>query len=494
MMKKKFGTTFFTILFFTILTQILNMLKSVYLAKDFGTSQMLDVFYLSNIFTISIFNVLGVALTTIMIPEFSSNETINEKKNSIESFITVIFFIVFLFVGILIGLLYFGIDIIASEFKPNNQSLFLLLTTILSMGQLFRVQTSFSIAIVQSKGLFILPKIASMFSALIPVLYLLFVDKTDILILTVFVILGYLLECLVLLTSQIKNKEYRYGLRFNKLDDYTKGLLKNTFPIIISSTVFQLQLIISNYVIGFFGEGYISILSNTNQIIGIFQLLFVANIVTLIYPKIAREVKKNISESLIKISKYIVFTNSLVILLVWGYIMLGRDLVNLMFVRGAFGYSDANKVYLFGIFLVLSLPVSVVRDFIYRFLYSMGETKIPALNSIQTVCINIFLILLLMGFIGPYSVIVTPFLGTIISTSNIIRKIKKIGYSLKLKYIIGSSIYFNVIGLIMFCIVSKLKVEYFKPIINFSMNTILGLGIYMVLLIPFFKFEKIREV
>lgn len=480
-MNKKISSVFLSVLSLTILSQILNMLKSIYLANDFGASQLLDSFYLGNVFTITIFNILGVAMTTILIPELSSLENVKVKKKSIEQYITMIFLIVFIFITILYAILYFGVDIVAPNFNDDNKKLFLILTLILAIGQFFRIQTAFSTAIFQTNGSFIMPKVAGVISGIFPIIYLVYVQKSNIILLTWFIVIGYVFECLYLLLFQVKNRNNIYKLRLGKLESNTKKLLANTLPIILSSTVFQFQMIVSNYVIGFFGEGYISILSNTNQIVGIFQLLFISNIITIVYPKIAKDVKISIDLTLKNLSKYIAYTNILIILLVWGFISLGNELIKIMFVRGNFSLADGNLVYYFGIGLIIALPISVIRDYLYRFLYSIDDVNTPTKNAIQTVILNIALIVILQKFIGPYSVVLSPLLGTIVSTVNIVLKLNKLGHRFNFFLVLKNFMIFNIFGLLMMLFLHFFSFNFRITVVNFILNAILGAIIYGIL-------------
>ena len=457
------------------------MIKSLFLAKIYGISEVLDTFYLANVFTITIFNVIGIAITTVLIPEFSSNEMVEENEKSkkgIRSYLSIINIITVIFACLVIVFLSLTKQIVIPKFSEKNQNYFIMILVILMIGQIFRIQTAFSTAIVQSKNEFISSKFATFISALIPVVYLFISPNVNIVLLSLFLSISYLVESIIMVFYQRKKDKYNYRFKIELKNDLTKKLLFNTIPIIVSSAVFQIQILFSNYMVGFFGGGYISVLSNTNQIIGIFQILFISNIISMLYPKISREIKQNLKGNIYKVTKYINLTNVLILLLVWGYISLGEDLIRLLFVRGNFTISDANLVYKFGIYLVLALPISVVRDYCYRIFYSIDCVQIPTKNAISTVIVNICLIIVLKNFFGPFSVVIAPLIGTVFSTINIIRKMKNMEINLNISWILFFYLLFNLIGFIMYTFSLQIRVVMFHPVINFAVNTFISCVIY----------------
>lgn len=478
-MRKKIGITLIAVLFITIGIQGVSLLKNVMLTKQLGASQTLDSFFLSNIYTVSIFNVISASITTVMIPEYSHVTLSNNKnKKYIEQYFTIINLFTLFLIIISMIVLYSGVNVFTPKFSIANQELFLKSTLILFIGQLFRVQTSFSTAVLQIKEQFVLPKIANLVSVCMPIIYMFYSKKLNILIMVFFITLGYFLEMLILSIYQYSKKDQRLFLNINKPEIKCKTMLMDTIPIILSSMVFQIQLLFSNYMVGYFGEGYITIFSNTSQIVGMFQILFVSNIISIMYPKIVSDVKTNITSSLSSLTRYIISTNALIILLVWGYISLGEDLITILLVRGNFSSEDGKIVYLLGIFLILSLPISVIRDYCYRLFYSLNLLKYPTINSLKTVVLNILLILLLSPFIGIYSVAVGPMIGTLTSTLSIIKSLNKIGYEIDNHKIIKYMLVFNFYGIIMFLSFHYLKITLFSPIINFILNMVIGTIIY----------------
>lgn len=469
------------VILITLIIQIFNMIKNLLLAKYYGISSNLDAFYLANAFTVTIFNILGIAITTILIPVLSNlDDDDDEAHVGIQIYLTVSYLFVIVSSLLLFLFLYLFKSKIAPSLDNASQYIFLYVVFILLIGQFFRIQTSFSTALLQAKEMFISTKLAMSLTAILPVIYLLFSSTKSIIGLSIVITISYVFESLFLYTSQSKNIYYKYKLKLAKNNVVFKQLVLNTLPIIFSSAIFQFQILFSNYIAGFFGKGYISLLSNTNQIVGMFQVLFVANIISMLYPKLSKEVNENLEKGLNKVTEYISLTNVLIILLTWGYISLGEDLINILFVRGNFSKENAEIIYKFGVFLILALPFSVIRDYCYRFLYSVNKVSEPTKNATLTVVVNIILILFLKQFFGVYSIVIAPLLGTIISTLNILYRMYKLKYRLNLRNIFLNFMIYNIVGYSMLCLIKLIKFTQFSEISNFILNTLISLAYYLL--------------
>lgn len=271
-------------------------------------------------------------------------------------------------------------------------------------------------------------------------------------------------------------------------DDNLKEMLRRTVPVFLSSAIFQVQIMISNYFAGTFGKGYITLLSNTNQIMGIIQSLFILNLINMIYPRLVREIQDNLKIGLRKMADYITLTNLIVIILVWGYIALGHDLIQLIFVRGKFTLSNADIVYNFSLILGIALPFTVVRDYFYRLYYSVGNTRKPMVNSIQTVIFNLFFLVVGSFIFHSYVIVIAPAVGTLWSCINIIVKARNDKMKTNLGKIVNSYILFNLLGFSMYLFINKINFSSSNLVLNISVNMSIGamfvlgvLGIYAMI-------------
>jgi len=105
---KRITYSFPFVIAISLVIQGLGLIRSLVLAKNFGTSSALDAFYLANVFTVSIFTIIGSAITTIVIPELNSKNSFQQKKSYIEKYLTFIRVISFIISIFLLVIIVFG--------------------------------------------------------------------------------------------------------------------------------------------------------------------------------------------------------------------------------------------------------------------------------------------------------------------------------------------------------------------------------------------------
>lgn len=490
---KKITFSLPVVVIISLIIQVLGLIKSLLLASNFGANSTLDAFYLANVFTISIFSVINSAVTTVVIPALNKDEEIEKKNQNIANYVSIIeTFSVLLSVIFFLFILIFR-EQISPNFNNQVQLIFISATFILMVSQQFRIRAGVSVSVFQSEGHYILPRFLDILPAFFPVLYLVVKPQVSIVELTLSIAVGYVLETIFLNIFQ-KKMDDRYVFKFKiRFTEKVKSLLQNTFPVIISSAVFQLQVLLSNYFASNFGKGYVTLLSNTNQVMGIFQGLFVGNIINMIYPNLVRDLLRNFKKGLSKAGNYISVTNLIVIVLLWGYFAVGKDLVTFLFVHGKFTSSNAEIVFRFSLILGLALPIDVIRDYFYRIYYSLGNTRIPMVNSIVTVIFNILLLAIGSNFFGPIILVVAPSVGTLWSCITISVRARSNDIKIPVRKVLGGLVFANAIGFFMYLVIRLINFE--SPILLFRLmvnvfigaSTICVFGVIVFLILKSFK-------
>src|SRR5699024_3330413 len=136
----------------SLIIQGLGLTRSLVLAKDFGADSTLDAFYLANVFTVSIFNVVGSSITTIVIPELNCEDSFDNMRIYIVCYFTIVLSISLIVCVILfLGLLFFR-STVAPNFSDKYFWLFIVVTGVLLISQQFRFQASFSVSLLQNDG------------------------------------------------------------------------------------------------------------------------------------------------------------------------------------------------------------------------------------------------------------------------------------------------------------------------------------------------------
>lgn len=492
---KKIVRSFPAIVLISTIITILGLLKSVILSQKFGASSILDSFYLANVFTVSIFSVVSSAITTVVMPELNLMNRNEKDDNNLEHYLSIVFFAT-LIIGIIgIVLLYVFRGTIVGQYDSKLRSTFMSMIIILFIAQLSRINVAVYTAVYQSKENYIIPRLTDIIPALIPVTYIMVVTQPNIMYVTVLTAISYFLQFVVLRRIQDSSSLLRVRFKGILINRQVKTLLRNTVPILISSTIFQIQILFSNYFANEFGNGYVTIFTNANQVIGIFQALFIVNIVNLFYPTMIKKINKNLTKGLLESTYFIGITMAFVILIFWGYASVGSSLIDIVFIHGKFTKENANIVYTFGLILCVVLPIDVIRDFIYRIYYSVGNTKKPMVNSVMTVIFNVIMLMALSKVVGPMSIVLAPAIGTIFSTSIILVRLYKDNMTLRNSALVMIFIIFNLLGLLMYGILHFIKVTMvFNSFVTVALQLIIGVIFSVVVLLLLLYFLKEREL
>lgn len=492
---KKIVRSFPAIVLISTIITILGLLKSVILSQKFGASSILDSFYLANVFTVSIFSVVSSAITTVVMPELNLMNRNEKDDNNLEHYLSIVFFATLLIGIIGIVLLYVFRGTVVGQYDSKLRSTFMSMIIILFIAQLSRINVAVYTAVYQSKENYIIPRLTDIIPALIPVTYIMVVTQPNIMYVTILTAISYFFQFIVLRRIQDSSSLLRVRFKGILINRQVKNLLRNTVPILISSTIFQIQILFSNYFANEFGNGYVTIFTNANQVIGIFQALFIVNIVNLFYPTMIKKINKNLTKGLLESTYFIGITMAFVILIFWGYASVGSSLIDIVFIHGKFTKENANIVYTFGLILCVVLPIDVIRDFIYRIYYSVGNTKKPMVNSIMTVIFNIIMLMVLSKVVGPMSIVLAPAIGTIFSTSIILVRLYKDNMTLRNSALVMIFIIFNLLGLLMYGVLHFIKVTMvFNSFVTVALQLIIGITFSVVVLLLLLYFLKEKEL
>ncbi len=461
----------------TVITQLLMMVRNMLMANHFGVSAEMDSYNLANVLTVSTMGIVSAAVTTILIPLLSNLDDSKEKRESINTFITVLG-LFSLFLSLLFFI--FGYPLI-SLFTPGQASeiqvLTFQLTLILSISQLFKVYTGISTAFLQTNEDFINPKMATLLASMVSLSYFIFSASPNIYAITIVLGVSFIVEAIYIAIKQRKIAfELKLCLKFS--NPTFKLLMKNTVPIILSSAAFQASLVVSNFIASYFGTGYVSIFGYGNQIVNIFHSLIILNIIMMLYPNLARKFDESIDSAKKSLVTYINLTNLLVIPIVFGFIAVGDIIIEILFERGNFSSENTQQVYLMSAILFLSFPINTVRDYIYRSFYCLNDTRTPSRNSLFVVVINIILIVILIPVVKVYAIAIGPVLSSIISLLLSYNKLKrKIGPLDSSKQMIKNHCILTLNGLLMCLVVIGFK----GVLMNLDLYPIIELFILVII-------------
>lgn len=403
---KEYRNSFSLILMIIItgITQILTLMKSSLVAGIFGTGIEIDAYNLANSIVSFLFGFIAAGISTVIIPNYVKN---TNRKN-VDTFITALYGLIAFIVFILIVFRYQIIGVFS-----NRDELFVNICCntliILLLANYLLAISDVTVAYFQCKGKYNLPKIVSLIAQLIVVVILIFYPNLTISQYTYIIAIGLFIN--FLLDTIFAFKEgWRVYPSLALFSPGTKKLFGIFLPIVFSTGIYKLSLMIDSTIAARLQTGQITILAYASQISNIINTILIGNLLTYYYPKIVEKV--DTSDGQKSFWNQVILFHLIVCLVIAGFTTVGHETVELLFRHGTFSEDAAKFVYIGALIYVVGQQTDVVRDLIYRFFYAKGNTTVAAKNGVIISVVNITVSIILVCFIGFFGI----FFGTIIAS------------------------------------------------------------------------------
>lgn len=427
MEKKKKGNTMWILLLMillSVITQVISLVKGATIASKFGATSEMDAFNFTQSIANFIFSFVSTGITTVLIPAYIAKTA----KKTIDSFITVIYGVG---LGLIIIISLFQKPIVHT-FSSGSVVFFEVAISVFLINLLTNFISSLTgvtNAFFQCKERFILPKILNILSIFITVLLILNINNITIYKYAVILLISTAISSVIQIFCAMKDG-FRYCPVIGIKDEGLKKLLIVFLPTVFSTGLYQISLLTDSLVSSNLGEGQLSILNYSNNIMSMVSTLIITNLITYIYPRIANDIlMDDMAESQKRFFDYIIIFFVIMCLIVVGFLSVGKEGIMLLYERGKFTSILTDKVYLCTCIYMLGMPINVSRDLIYRYFYAHGDTKTTLKNSVIISILNIVISILLSKIIGVYGIILGTVITSFLSLSMImIRFIKKFGF------------------------------------------------------------------
>ncbi len=404
----------------TGITQILTILKSSVVAGHFGTSADMDAYNFANSIVSFIFGFIASAISTIVTPEYVKKKNVKQTN----SFITALYGSLALII-VLIMLLRYKI---VSNFS-NRDEMFVnvaceVLLILLLSNFLFAI-TNLTTAHYQCINKYNIPKIINLASQIIVVALLIFIQDLSIFQYAWIISAGIFLNFIIDIFIAIKCG-WRFRVAFDFKNDATKKMFAMFFPMVLSTGVYKVSLLVDSIIASRLKEGMLTVLGYSNQIANIVNSILIGNLLIYCYPKIIKRISENDNKTVFW--KQTSFFHLVVWFVIACFSTVGREGISLLFEHGKFDSTAVKSVYIGSLIYIIGQQSNIVRDLMYRYFYAVGDTKTTASNSILVSLTNIIVSIILVYCIGFYGIILGTVIASFVSLIRIFGQFsKKIG-------------------------------------------------------------------
>lgn len=377
------------------LSRILGFLREVAIASVFGARAITDAYLVAHVLPGTLAGLVGGALTTVFIPVFLEEK---ERRGEKEAWLAAntILSVSFLYLIIATILAYIFtvpfLRLIAPGFPEDRLSLTVLLTRLLLPSLIFHGLLGILTGLSQSYKQFLIPGIGGLLYNICMILSIIMLGRRfPPFSLALGNVLGVFLQvALVYLYLNRRMPYIKWHIDFSH--PAIKKTLNLMIPILIGTSVSYINIIVDRIFASGLSEGSISALNFAARVRELPISLFASSIAVAIYPTTSELVINNKNSEIISLlNRTIRFIWLIVIPASIGLIVLDKEIIRLLFERGAFDSratiltAGALRYYSLGLF------ASAVAPVISRTFYSFQDTVTPVVVSFLAIGLNILL-------------------------------------------------------------------------------------------------------
>ncbi len=490
---KKIGIILIVI---TLISKVSGLFRDIALSYFYGASNISDAFLISQTIPVVIFSFIGAALATGFIPLYTqivenSGESAGNKFTS--NLINILVTICIVIIGL--GMIFTKqlVNIFASGFDGDTLKLAIVFTRISLVGIIFTTLIHIFKAFLQLKGAYVITAFVSIPMNLVFILGIVISSKGNLSLIAICSVMAIGFQ-LVFLIPVMHKKGYRHKKLLNFNDDKFKKMLYLTLPVILGVAVNDINVLIDRTLASRINEGGISALNYADNITKLFHGIFVASIVTLMYPMISRMVVKNNKEGFKKsVAQVVTGINLLVTPGLVGTMIFAKPIVTLLFGRGSFDENSINITATALFFYSVGMLGFSLREVLSSVFYSMQDTKTPMINAAIGVAINIVLNIILSRYLGIGGLALATSISAIITTGLLFLSLRRKIGSFGMKEIISSFFKILLAALVM-GVIAKVSYNYLISLFSYELSLFLVISISAILYIGIIYFMKIKDI
>ena len=407
-------------LLLSVATQCVALLKSTVTASAFGASLEMDAYNFSNNIILFLFSFLSSGVTAVIIPAYVQKKS----RAAVDSFLTLLYLLVFGGTGLIYLLREPIIALFSSrggDFQAIAGDVMLYTIVIQGVTGILAVTTAYY----QCENRYNIPKVILLgCNCLAVVLILLQKDLT---------IYSYLWDLslaaianLILDLGIAIRCGFRWRPRFRFRSQEFKALWAIFLPCVFSTGVYRIHSLVDSLIAAELGDGQLTILSYANMVVSLVNTIIIGNLTVYAFPKIVARMEGHTErEGQKALWDYAMLFQLAVCLLFGGFVCVGKEGIDLLFLHGKFDAAASASVYFCSCLYLVGQQDNIVRDLIYRYFFGKGNTGATFRNSVAVSCANLVLSLILVRFLGLSGIILGTVLAGLLSLVMILIKMKK---------------------------------------------------------------------
>lgn len=478
------------LIFVALISKIIGFSRDLFLSYFYGLSEITDAYFISNTIPSVLFSVIGLGLLTSFIPIYQKikiekgNKEANNFTNNILTMVFIISSVILVFSYIYVENL---VNLIAPGFTDEVLEKGIIFTKINLFSIIFTGPTFIIIAYLNANNKFIGPSLRSipLNLTIILFIYLSFLFSNS-----YFLPTGVLIAIIIqflLLIYYMKKIKFSYSFTLDLKDKNIHSMFLMSFPIIISVSINQVNIIVDKSIASNLLLGGVSSLTYASSIYLVVDGVIITTLLSIVYPKLNNSFINNNNIYFVQLIRnsqryFILMLYPITILLIF----FSKDIVSILYGRGSF---DESAIILTSnnlAFYAIGIFGFALRDLYSKSFYAMGNTKIPMINSSIALTLNIILNIILSSIFGIGGLALATSISGIIAAGllgySLHNKIKIFVFEKALLKSVFSIIFANICFLLTIYISDTYFFGSLIKVVSISISTILSFLIYIMIL------------
>lgn len=417
------------IIFFNIGSKLLGFVRDAFIGSKLGAGIQSDAYLMGLNTTTLIFLSLGSAIATTVIPIVVKAEKEKDKDKILSSIFNSV-----LLISLSIGIIYMLftpqlLNIFASGFTGDKLDLTIILTRIMIPTILFISVAYIYVGLLQSHEHYILPTIISLPYNLLIIGYLFIgMDKYGIKGLAVVTLIGWICQMLIQVPQVIRVVNLKYSFSIDFKNSYVRDFFAGIVPIVLVTATHQINVLSDNQFISRFGDGKVSAIYYASMLFTAIVTTVVYGITAVMFPKFNKRFididKTSFFDTITKVLEGIVL---LLIPVSVGLILVSKDIVSVIFMRGEFVLSDVKITASLLVFYASFMLAFGVWDVLNKAFYTMGKKTIPMIVSGSIIVINYIMNMIFVEIFGIRGIVISTSIAFYIGITISFIMFRKIG-------------------------------------------------------------------
>ena len=450
------GYTAFLLMIINILSKILGFFREILLSYFYGTGEIATAFQISFLIPYTILGFVMSGLSTNFIPTYTSLYK-SKGRNESDRFTSNILNIIFI-IGIIATILAYIfarqiVFIFAMGYSGEIFELSVKFTRITILGMFAQLLNAILKGYLNIKGNFVVPGSTGFLYNIVIIVFLIISYKINPILAPIGVATATIFQYVPYIPA-IRGTKYRHKFVLNFKDENVKRLLILALPIIFGVAVNQINMIIDQNLASFISDKGISVLTYSTRLYEFVWGIMIVSITTAIYPTLSRLAIESTVKFKVQITKTISTILYLVIPSAIGIMIFSTEIITLIYKRGKFDENDVTLVSGALFYYSLGLIGLGVRDVLSSSFYSLKLTKIPLINSIEMVVLNVISSVILSRFMGLNGLALGSTIASFFGAINLYIKLEKQIGKIKCKVML-KNIYKMIISVLFMAIGSK---------------------------------------